>query len=124
MISTPRQPPNHSALPALSQFDFHARLSETAGTTLVMFSSPDCGGCRHLRQVLREVHRLEPRWQLFEVDAQRDQALTHEFEVFHLPTIFLFRDGEFHCQLEAEARPAAIVAATRSALQRPPEEAP
>jgi len=124
MISEPRHPSNNPALALLSQFDFHARLGETAGITLVMFSSPGCGGCRHLRQVLREVHRLEPRWQLFEVDAQRDQALTHEFEVFHLPTIFVFLDGEFHCQLQAEARPAAIIAATRSALQRAPEEAP
>jgi len=124
MMSDPRQPPNHPALPALSQFDFHLRLGETPGIALVMFSSPDCGGCRHLRQVLREVHRREPGWRLFEVDAQRDQALTHEFEVFHLPTIFLFHDGEFHCQLQAEAHPAAIIAATGSALQRPPEEAP
>ena len=113
-----------SQLPRLDQFDFHPRLAAMTGTTLVMFTSPDCGGCRHLRQVLQEVRRRQPGWRVFEVDAQRDPALSNEFEVFHLPTIFLFHDGEFHCQLQAEARTTAIVSATRRALQQPAEEAP
>lgn len=111
-------------LPTLSQFDFHSRLEESPGPGLVMFTSPDCGGCRHLRKVLLEVRRERPDWYCFEVDAQRDQALTNEFEVFHLPTLFLFFSGQFHCQLEAEARPSAIVAATIAALQQPAREAP
>ena len=89
-----------------------------------MFTSPDCGGCRHLRQVLHEVSRREPDWRVFEVDAQRDPALTNEFEVFHLPTVFLFKDGIFHRQLETEARTEAIISATRSALRQPAREAP
>ncbi len=112
------------SLATLDQFDFHQRLSELAGTALVMFSSPDCGGCRHLRQVLSEVRRRQPGWRVFEVDAQRDLALTHEFEVFHLPTVFLFSDGQFHCELQAEARPARIVEATWRALDAPAQEAP
>jgi len=111
-------------LPMLDQFDFHRRLVDMTGTTLVLFTSPDCGGCRHLRQVLHEVHRLEPLWHLFEVDAQRDPALTSEFEVFHLPTVFLFQDGVFHCELQAGARPSSIIQATAAALQQPAQEAP
>ena len=111
-------------LPQLDQFDFHRRLDTMTGTALIMFSSPDCGGCRHLRQVLRSVRKLRPDWRVFEVDAQRDQALTHEFEVFHLPTIFVFNDGAYHCELKAEARPTEIVESTLSALRQPAEEAP
>lgn len=113
-----------SKLPGLDQFSFHQRLSETRGTALIMFSSPDCGGCRHLRKVLHEVHSRKPLWHLFEVDAQRDTGLANEFEIFHLPTIFVFHDGEFHCQLEAEARTEAIVSATLAALRQPAMEAP
>ena len=109
---------------ALSQFDFHARLADTAGPALILFTAAGCGGCRHLRRVLREVQRREPAWRVYEVDAERDAALTNEFEVFHLPTVFLFSNGDFHCQLEAEARPAAIISATRSALQQTAQEAP
>jgi thiol-disulfide isomerase/thioredoxin len=111
-------------LPQLDQFDFHAALADMTGPTLIMFSSPDCGGCRHLRGVLREVTVREPGWLVFEVDAQRDPALANEFEVFHLPTVFLFNKGEFHCQLEAEAGTVAIISATRSALLQPAGEAP
>jgi thioredoxin-like negative regulator of GroEL len=108
----------------LDQYDFHQRLAIMTGTALIMFTSPDCGSCRHLRQVLREVLRREPGWQVFEVDAQRDSALTNEFEVFHLPTVFLFKDGIFQRQLEAEARTESIITATRRALQQPAMEAP
>ena len=111
-------------LPRLDQFDFHHRMEALTGTSLVMFSSPDCGGCRYLRQVLRAVRRRRPDWRVFEVDAQRDQALTHEFEVFHLPTLFLFHNGAYHCELQAEANPTDIVAATQEALNRVAEEAP
>ncbi len=111
-------------LPRLDQFDFHHRMETLTGTSLVMFSSPDCGGCRHLGQVLRAVRRQRPDWRIFEVDAQRDQALTHEFEVFHLPTLFVFHDGAYHCELRAEARLTEIVTATHRALHRPAEETP
>jgi thioredoxin-like negative regulator of GroEL len=112
------------ALARLTQFDFHPRIAETAGVVLVMFSSAHCGGCRHLRRVLHEVRRSKPAWQLFEVDAGHEAALTSEFEVFHLPTVFLFFQGEFHCELRAEARPAAIRSAVHAALAQPAEEAP
>ena len=119
-----RPPTDAATLPRLDQYDFHPRLADMTGTILVMFTSPDCGGCRHLRRVLQEVRRREPGWQVFEVDAQRDPALTHEFEVFHLPTVFLFKDGIFHCQLDAEAGVESIISSTRGALQQPAREAP
>ncbi|MCB1774405.1 MAG: thioredoxin family protein [Gammaproteobacteria bacterium] len=108
----------------LDQFDFHPTLMHTTGIALVTFSSVDCGSCRHLRQVMQVVAREQPAWQLFEVDAQRDAALTREFDVFHLPALFLFADGEFHCEIHAEATPAAIIAATLAGLAQPPKEAP
>jgi len=108
----------------LTQFDFHHRIAEVAGIALVAFTSTHCGSCRHLRRVLRDLGPQRPGWQLFEVDAQHEAGLTREFEVFHLPTLFLFRDGVFHCELQAEARPSVIIAAAESALRQPPMEAP
>ena len=108
----------------LSQFDFHHRLSDSTGVAIVMFSAAGCGGCRHLRRVLQEVAGQRPSWHLFEVDAHLDAALSNEFEVFHLPSLFLFTDGVFHCALHAEARPGAIIAAAEEALTAPAEEAP
>jgi thioredoxin-like negative regulator of GroEL len=111
-------------LQPLDQFDFHHRLETPHGIALVTFSAPTCGSCRHLRQVLEEVARRQPDWRFFEVDVQRDPALANEFEVFHLPTLFVYSSGQFHCRLDSEARPDAIIAATERALACPAEEAP
>lgn len=108
----------------LDQFDFYAFLDNTTGTTLVSFISSGCGACRHLHRILGEVESRRPDWTLCEVDAQRDTALTREFEVFHLPTVFLFNDGEFHCELQAEALPGKIIDTVLAALQQPAGEAP
>lgn len=99
-------------------------MAATTGTVLVVFTAAGCGGCRHIRQVLREVRRRQPDWAVYEIDAQHEAGLNSEFEVFHLPTIFLFYQGQFHCQLETEARPSAVVQATLAALHLAPGEAP
>lgn len=113
------------SLRTLSQFDFHHTLAETPGVSLVMFGSPDCGGCRHLKQVLAAMAASgDTELQLFEVDAQRDTALAREFEVFHLPSLFLFRGGQFHCELHSPPLPAELRRRVREALRRPAEEAP
>lgn len=117
-------PIDNASLPRLSQFDLHARLNGMTGIALLTFTGPACGSCRHLRRVLLELRRLRPQWQLYEVDAEREPGLVNEFEVFHLPTIFLFHNGQFHCQLETEARPLAIIGAIDAALQQPAREAP
>ena len=108
----------------LSQFDLHHRLADSEGVALVMFTAPSCGACRHLRGVLDVLRRRHPQWQIFEVDAQRDIALVREFDVFHLPALFLFQAGQFHCPLHAEASPNAIESAVGEALANPAEEAP
>ena len=122
----PESPSNadETTLPALTQFDFHARLADSAGVTLAAFVSPGCGACRHLRLVLQRLRQHEPRWRVFEIDAQAEQALVNELEVFHLPAIFLFLNGQYHCELQAEAKPLSIVSAVHAALQQPAEEAP
>lgn len=111
-------------LPLLTQFDFHARLAATGGPALVMFTNSGCGNCRHLGRVLLEVRASGNDWTFFSVDAGHEAGLVNEFEVFHLPTLFLFNDGEFHCELQSEARPAAIRSAVLTALKQPAAEAP
>lgn len=110
---------------SLSQFDFHHTLTATAGISLVMFGSADCGSCRHLKRVFGDLAaQPDNALSLFEVDAQRDTALVREFEVFHLPAMFLFQDGEFHCELHSPAQPEALQHHIAQALAQPAQEAP
>lgn len=108
----------------LTQFDFHHALAEAEGVSLIYFTAPGCGACRQIRQVF-ETHPAEfARFNLFEVDAQQDMALTREFEVFHLPALFLFKDGHYHAPIHAEPLASHLIRAVEVALASAPEEAP
>ena len=84
---------------SLSQFDFHHTLAQTEGVSLVYFTAPGCGACRQLKQILESHPQEFALLNIFEVDAQQDMALTREFDVFHLPAMFLFRDGHYHAPI-------------------------
>lgn len=108
----------------LDQFNFHHALAETEGSSLVFFTSPACGSCKQLKRMFEQHQDEFGEIQLFEVDAQREMALTNEFNVFHLPAMFLYHDGEFHADLHAEPTARAILAAINAALSQPAMEAP
>jgi thioredoxin-like negative regulator of GroEL len=108
----------------LDQFNFHHALAQTEGVSLVYFTSPACGSCKRLKSIFEHHPDEFSRIKLFEVDAQRESALSNEFEVFHLPSMFLYNDGEFHAEIHAEPLPHAIISAVESALALPAMEAP
>ncbi|AOV17763.1 thioredoxin [Acidihalobacter aeolianus] len=108
----------------LTQFDFHHRLADTPGTALVLFSTSGCGACRSMRAALATLRPRHPEWHFFEVDAGEDLALTREFEVFHLPGLFLYRGGRYHAAVQAEPLPARVEGAVAALAAQPPEEAP
>lgn len=109
---------------ALTQFDFHHRLAETPGVTVVCFTAPACGSCRQMKHALHCLCITRPGLAVFEVDAQHEPGLVRELEVFHLPSLFLFVDGEYHRPLEAEPLPDRLAAALDAALALPPLDPP
>jgi thioredoxin 1 len=110
--------------PQLSQSDLHHRIAENPAPTIVFFRSDACSSCRHLHKILEQVHRHRPDWLVYEVDAQAEIGLTREFEIFHLPAIFLFKQGDFHCEISCEASPSAVEEAVTEAMRQPAQEAP
>ena len=109
---------------ALTQFNFYPQLDKTPGLSLVYFSADGCSSCRHLSQVLLELQRQRQDLSVFQVDAQQDQALVSEYEVFHLPALFLFKDGHYHAAIHCEARLTSIEQAISAANAAAAEEAP
>lgn len=106
----------------LDETHYHPRLSATGGIAVVLFSSTSCGSCRAVEKRLPEA--LPPGTHLFKVDVQQATGLARAFEVFHLPTLLLYRDGHFHARLECEISAAALRAAMARALARAAEEEP
>ena len=112
------------AFTSLDEFEFHHALAGTRGIALVIFTGAGCGSCRAWKRLLVAYRTQHPDLALFEVDAGHVQALAREFNVFHLPALFLYRDGHFHSALQSEAHPDTLRAVIEAALATPAQEAP
>lgn len=110
-------------LQPLTEFDYHHTLAGTPGASLVLFSSPDCGSCRKVERLLPTAVDDTIR-ACYKVNVQQATALARQYDIFHLPTLFLYKDGHFHAVLHSEITPARLQDAIRAALARPPEEEP
>ena len=115
-------------LKELDEFNFHQTIVDTAGVALVFFTGPHCASCHHLRALfIAEAEQFKNHFSSFsvyEIKADKAAALINEFSVFHLPTMFLYQDGQFHCELQAQAHPQKIIEAIELALQQAAEEEP
>lgn len=121
-----------NAPPELDEFNFHQTVGDSLGLTLVFFTGPHCASCHHLRDLLTnerqrlKQHFLESNMPLnvFEIKADKASALVNEFSVFHLPSLFLYQNGQYHCELQTLAHPLKIISAIELALSKPAEEEP
>lgn len=103
--------------------DVHRALQDSTGRLLLMFGRHGCGACRqaYLRVPPLAAGAVD---RLVYLDADDCGGLLREFEVFHLPALFLFRAGHFHAPLHAAlAAPdfgRAIACAYAAAAQEAP----
>jgi thioredoxin-like negative regulator of GroEL len=112
---------NPAVFQSLDEFNYHHRLGQQPGAALVLFSSPTCGACRQVEQLL-PVAAGEVA--LFRVDVQQSPGLARAHEVFHLPALFLYRNGRYHARLDCEVTPVSLRRSMAEALARPAEEEP
>ena len=109
---------------ALNDLDYHHTLMEQDGIALVYFTAPDCGACRSLKQAVLQYAESALDVSVFEVDAVHNGGLINEFEIFHLPTLFMYLNGAFHAELKCMALPEYISEAVMVAVASPPEDEP
>ncbi|MCW2292896.1 hypothetical protein M2262_002946 [Pseudomonas sp. BIGb0408] len=106
----------------LSDFDADQRLLSLPGISLVIFTSPGCAACRYARERLplfsMPVDRLA--W----IDAGDNNGLVQRYDVFHLPAMFLVRDGGFQGPLHSRLAAVELHHTIDEALGREPQELP
>lgn len=108
----------------LDDATFYTTLQETDGRSLVIFSSPGCASCRAWKTILLDFLQDHAGITIFEVDAHESMALVSEYEVFHMPALFLFQNGEYHSSLQCEANLRILESAIEAAFAAPAEEEP
>lgn len=110
-------------LEELDEFNFHGALAARRGISVVMFFGPDCGTCRMLEKSLPRLI-LDRSVHLFKVNVQKATSLAHAYDVFHLPSLFVFFDGEYHGPLHAEPTADKFSRALTALLATPAQEEP
>ena len=108
----------------LDPLDFFATLQSTAGLSVVVFVKRGCGACRAMRAALEQLELDAGHVTVFVVDGEDGPGLIADFEVFHFPALFLWRDGEYHAQLQAAPTPVALGRAIQAAAAHAPEPEP
>jgi len=112
-----------AAFSRLAEGEFHARLAAVSGVAVVLFSAPHCGACRAWKQLLPQA-LAGLAHALFEVDVSEATGVARYFGIFHLPTLYLYRDGRFHAELQCEARREAIQQVVLGLLAAPAQDEP
>lgn len=107
----------------LGEGDFHARIAVAPGVSAVLFSTPHCGSCRAWKRLLPEALSGVAKT-VFEVDVSEATGVARYFDIFHLPTIYLYREGRFHAALQCEARLATIRETAARLLNAPAQDEP
>ncbi|AZE50158.1 Putative thioredoxin [Pseudomonas chlororaphis] len=106
----------------LTDFDIDQRLLAMSGVSLVIFTSAGCASCRWARQQLPGFDL--PIERLCWVDAGNNSGAVERYQVFHLPALFVVRDGEFYGALQSRLIPGELSERLAQALNRIPEELP
>jgi hypothetical protein len=106
----------------LTDFDADQQLLAMSGVSLVVFTSVGCASCRWARQQLPGLDLAVDR--LCWVDAGNNGGVVERYQVFHLPALFVVRDGEFYGALQSRLTRNELNAGLRQALSRIPEELP
>lgn len=89
----------------------------------MLFTAPHCGACRRWQQLLPTALE-ETAVTFYEVDVSEATGVARYFEIFHLPTIYFYRDGCFHAELQCPPQAALVRAATRALLDAPAQDEP
>ncbi|GAB1578841.1 thioredoxin family protein [Bordetella petrii] len=74
-------------------------LLDAPGLSLLVFYSRTCGTCRVAREQLPALELPVDR--LCWIDAGANGGLVARYEVFHLPSLFLVRDGAYYGPVSA-----------------------
>ena len=114
----------NSSLATLNDADFYGVLHATTGVSIIFFTGEGCSSCRYWKTLLDQLRAKRPELQIFEIDAQQSMGLVQEYEVFHLPALFVFMNGQYHAPLQCEAKLDVIEQTLDTLLAAPAQDAP
>ena len=71
-----------------------AVLSEDSGLVIVDFYADRCGPCKILAPIMEELAKEQEEVTVVKVDVDQATELAGRYDVFSIPTVMIFKDGE------------------------------
>ncbi|MBH3440844.1 MULTISPECIES: thioredoxin family protein [Pseudomonas] len=106
----------------LSDLDADQALLALSGVTLLIFTSEGCSSCRWARERLPEMSL--PCDRIAWVDAERNGGMVQRYEVFHLPALFVVRQGLFYGGLKTRMTESELNQGILACLSRDADDLP
>ncbi|MDF1661758.1 MAG: thioredoxin family protein [Planctomycetota bacterium] len=101
----------------LHEANFFQELAQIAGPCLIGFGTPFCGACQRLHRLFDQ---QEWGFPVYYLDAGDNPGLIQEFEIFHVPQMILFVDGEVHASISCPLTVREIQSAVDRAKMNEP----
>jgi len=90
--------------------NFQEEVLQSDKPVLLDFWAPWCGPCRMVLPLLDEIAAERPDVKVVKVNVDEEGELANQFEVFSVPTLMVFKNGEL-VQQSAGARPKSAILA-------------
>ncbi len=113
-----------SPVASIHPLDLYPALDAQPGASLLLLTSHSCGHCRAMRAALQALPALPFPLKVFEVDAGANRGVVEEHAAFHLPSLHLYTDGDYHGAVEAPPVPGALAAAIQAVHAAPRQDLP
>ena len=90
--------------------NFQEEVLQSDKPVLLDFWAPWCGPCRMVLPLLDEIAAERPDVKVVKVNVDEEGELANQYEVFSVPTLMVFKNGE-PVQQSAGARPKSAILA-------------
>ena len=84
---------------------------DKTGPMMVEFFSRQCGPCKMLSFVLREIDKLKPEFDIYTIDYDINQELKERLGVTGFPTILFLKNGQEINRMKGLKQKPAIIKA-------------
>ncbi len=82
------------AIVTITKDNFESEIGSYAGDVLVDFWATWCGPCRMMSPIIDQIAEEYPQLKVGKIDTDAQPELAARFEIFSIPTLMLFRNGQ------------------------------
>jgi thioredoxin 1 len=105
------------AVSTIDKNNFETEVLKNKGVVLVDFYADWCGPCKLTSPIIEQLSEEVKDVKFVKVDVDQNQELSSQYQVFSIPTFFIFKDGQVAGQLVGAMGKEGFLAEINKVLQ-------